>query len=449
MNYLKNIPGHFLFGQALEMKNEGVSFYERLHREHGDAVKARLFWKDFYLFFHPEHIKEVLQDKPDIFIKGDQYNQLRHMMGLGLLTSEGEEWERQRRLLNPLFGKKGLDILLEQIKLATSEFLSQFNEKNTNVDVDWSRKLFDYSLQVAMKSFFGSQLNEDEMNQMAVDSYQTMRFISRRMTSVLPLPLSLPTAEHRQFKSSLSNIKSVVERTYEHKKAFLETHPDSLSKDMLDLLISAEDEDKYRLSKSQVFDQVLSFLIAGHETTAQTLGWLFFLLAKNPHIQSKIITECEKNNYEFSSSNSLANYPYLEAVINETMRLYPAGWVIARNSKEADSVGNFHVAKNKVVAVCPFVAHRDQRWWVNPHEFQPERFLDQEQMDRLPKGAFVPFSIGRRNCIGSRFAQIEMMVLIIEFFKKFTLSTTLGEIGVKGFVTLKNAEPIIVKIYYR
>jgi cytochrome P450 len=176
---------------------------------------------------------------------------------------------------------------------------------------------------------------------------------------------------------------------------------------------------------------------------------LFFLLAKNPHIQSKIITECEKNNYEFLSSNSLANYPYLEAVINETMRLYPAGWVIARNSKEADSVGNFHVAKNKVVAVCPFVAHRDQRWWVNPHEFQPERFLDQEQMDRLPKGAFVPFSIGRRNCIGSRFAQIEMMVLIIEFFKKFTLSTTLGEIGVKGFVTLKNAEPIIVKIHYR
>ena len=172
-------------------------------------------------------------------------------------------------------------------------------------------------------------------------------------------------------------------------------------------------------------------------------------MAKNPHIQTKVIAECEKNNFNFSSFNSLASYPFIDAVINETMRLYPAGWVIARNSKVSDSVGNNFVAKNKVVAVCPYVTHLDQRWWKNPHEFNPERFLDQEQMDKLPRGAFVPFSIGRRNCIGSRFAQIEMMILIIEFFKKFTLSTQLGEVGVKGFVTLKNAEPIIVKIYYR
>lgn len=424
------------------MKNEGVGFYTRVAREHGDAVSARIGWKKFYIFFHPDHIREVLQEKSDVYIKGDQYNQLRHLLGSGLLTSEGKDWEKQRRLLNPIFGKSGLDILLGHIKKSSSAFIQTIPLEE---EIDWSRKMFDYALDVAVTSFFGSSLDYSKLDQMAVDSHICMRFVSKRMTNLMNLPLSIPTKEHRNFLRSLNNIKSEIERIYDYKTK----HPADISKDLLDLLITAQDEDRWKLTKEEVFDQVMSFLIAGHETTALSMSWLFYMLAKNPHYQDKIIAELEGNNYTFESSNDLTKYPFLNAVISETMRLYPAGWIIARNSTQEDSVGKWKVEKDRVVAVCPFVSHRDPRWWERPEEFYPERFLDEEKIKNLPKGAYVPFSIGKRNCIGARFSLMEIMVLCIDFFKVYRISTVQPHVGVKGFVTLKTDRPVKATIHRR
>jgi cytochrome P450 len=438
MNSPKKIFSGHILGNLSEMKNEGVGFYTRMNREHGDAIEARIGWKKFYVFFHPDHIREVLSDKADIFVKGEQYNQLRHLLGDGLLTSAGPEWEKQRRLLNPIFGKAGLDILLKLIQKSSKEF----NENLlSEVEIDWTKSMFDFSLSVAMSSFFGSNLNQQKMDQMAADTHTCMRFVSKRMTGVFNLPLFLPTREHKKFKLALNHIRSEVERIYDEKKLFNKNETNEVS-DLLDLLISAQDEDKYKLSKAQVFDQVMSFLIAGHETTAITMGWLFFLLAKNPHYQDVLIKEFEKNNYEFNSSSSLSEYPFLEAVISETMRLYPAGWIIARNSLSDNSVGGLKVKSGRVVAVCPYVAHRDSRWWSQADKFWPERFLDKVFISNLPKGAYVPFSMGKRNCIGARFSQIEIMVFTIDFFKKFKVTTKQDFVGVKGFVTLKTDRPI-------
>ncbi len=442
LNSPPEIDKHSLFGSLFQMKNEGVAFYTRVAKEHGDAVVARIGWKRFYLFFHPDHIREVLQEKDEVYIKGEQYNQLRYLMGTGLLTSEGDEWQKQRRLLNPVFGKSGLDILLGHIKKSSAAFVQQIPIEE---ELDWSRKMFDYALDVAVASFFGSNMTPEKMDLMAEDTHNCMRFVSKRMTTLINLPLYIPTKEHRKFKKSLHNIKNEIERIYDERTK----SPSEQSKDLLDLLITAQDEDKWKLSKSEVFDQVMSFLIAGHETTALTMSWLFYMLAKNPHYQDRIIAELEAGNYQFESSSDLNKYPFLNAVISETMRLYPAGWVIARNSVKEDSVGEWKVEKNRVVAVCPFVSHRDPRWWEKADEFYPERFLDEEKIKNLPRGAYVPFSIGKRNCIGSRFSLLEITILCLDFFKNYRISTTQEHVGVKGFVTLKTDRPVRATIHRR
>ncbi|MBY0415378.1 MAG: cytochrome P450, partial [Bdellovibrionales bacterium] len=163
------IPGNLVLGNLLQMKDEGVHFYPRVAKTYGDAVVGRVGWKRFHIFFHPDQLKEVLSDKEDIYVKGAQYNQLRHLLGTGLLTSQGDTWEKQRRLLNPLFGKNGLDILLVHINLAAEKFILTLKPE---IELDWSRKMFDYTLEVAMTSFFGSNLKVEKLDDMAKDTHE-------------------------------------------------------------------------------------------------------------------------------------------------------------------------------------------------------------------------------------------------------------------------------------
>lgn len=430
------IQGHFLFGHLFQVKNEGIKFYERMARENGDAFRLKILHKTYYLFLHPDYNKEILADKSDIFVKGTQYNSLRLILGNGLLTSEGAQWAKQRKILNPLFGKEGMNVLLKHI---TAVSAAKVTGLKTGEVMDCSKLMFNYTIEVAIRSFFGTSLNEELIEQFNRTSINCIRTISRRMANVYSLPLFVPTAENREFKKSLIFLKNTVSDIYQSRIA-----REKNQNDMLDMLIAAQDDDSSKLSLDEIFDQILTFLFAGHETTAISMTWLFYSLAQNPAIQQKIIAECEANDFQFESSLSLGNYPYLTTVINETLRLYPAGWVIARDINADSTVGNFKVKKGSVIAVSPYLSQRDPRWWKNPLEFNPDRFTDD-----TVKNAFLPFSLGKRNCIGARFAMIEMAVFCVHFFKHYTVSSETENVGVKGYVTLKPDRPISISINKR
>lgn len=425
----------------MQAKREGVYFYLRMNREHGDALRLKFAHKTVYLFLNPDHNKEVLVDKADQFIKGAQYEPLRLLLGNGLLTSIGKDWSTQRRMLNPLFGKEGMDILLTHIDFISKKYSTPL----TGSEINWTKYMFEFTLEVAFASFFGANFNEHQKNDLLKASSTCIRLISKRMSNIFNLPMALPTREHRQFRKSFLYLKKIVNEIY---TARLNTS-ESESKDMLDLLMKAVDPENgnKKLTRDQVWDQILSFLIAGHETTALTLSWFFHLLAKHPDIQEKIAAELSANNFEFKNSLSLSQYPYLMATINETMRLYPSGWILARSSSEDASVGGFMVKKGCTVAVSPLVTHRDPRWWTNPEEFIPERFLEGHALfNQAPKNAFIPFSIGKRNCIGARFALLEIALFSIHFFKNNRVETSQGEILMKGFVTLKSEKHFQIKV---
>lgn len=423
----------------MDAKNEGVYFYLRMGREHGDALQLRFAHVNLYLFLHPDHNREILVDKADQFIKGKQYDSLRMLLGNGLLTSTGKDWAMQRKLMNPLFGKDGMDVLLTHINRITKKYADHVT---LNHEFDWTKYMFDLTLEVAFASFFGKSFADKDLDKLVQASFTCIRFVSRRMSNLINPPVFLPLRDNQDFKQSYQYLKSTVGSIYNARLLAEEAPP----RDLLDLLMKAEDNG-IKLSQSQVWDQILSFMMAGHETTALTMSWLFYYLAQHPEAQEKIAEECKKNEYKFENSLAINQYPYLNAVLNETMRLNPAGWIISREAAEDSTIGDYKIKKGQVMAVSPLVTHRDPRWWTDPDTFIPERFLEGHELyNKAPKSAFLPFSLGKRNCIGARFAVLEMALLCIHFFKDHRVETTQKNVRMKGYVTLKPDKNIRVTV---
>jgi cytochrome P450 len=433
------VPGNFLLGHLLDAKNEGVYFYLRMGKEHGDALQIRFAHQNLYLFLNPEHNREILVEKADQFIKGKQYDSLRLLLGNGLLTSSGSDWTAQRRMLNPLFGKEGMDVLLNHINRIAKKYA---DHATINHEIDWTKYMFDLTLEVAFASFFGKSFADRDLDKLVQASFTCVRFVSRRMSNFVNPPVFLPTKENQDFKKSFHFLKSTVSSIYNSRLMNEEAPP----KDLLDLLMKAEDGNK-KLSQDEIWDQILSFMMAGHETTALTMSWLFYYLARHPEVQEKIAEECKKNEFKFENSLSITHYPYLSAVINEIMRLYPAGWILAREAAEDSTIGEFKIKKGQVLAVSPLFTHRDPRWWKNPDDFIPERFLEGHELyNKAPKNAYLPFSIGKRNCIGARFAVLEIALLCIHFFKEHRVETNQKNVRMKAYVTLKPDKNIRVTV---
>lgn len=263
------VKGTFLLGHLLNAKKEGVHFYSRMNREHGDALKLKIVQKTYYLFLNPEYNREILVDNPDQFIKGKQYNPLRLLLGNGLLTSEGKKWSNQRRMLNPLFGREAMDLLLVHIDRISQKYSDHVE---INSDINWTKYMFDYTLEVAIASFFGSNFPDQKRIRFTEASHRCIRFVSKRMSNFFSPPLILPFKEHILLKKTFLYLKSAVEDIYNLRLKNTELP----SRDMLDLLMRAEDEEsgeRKTLSRVEVWDQILSFMIAGHETTALTMSW--------------------------------------------------------------------------------------------------------------------------------------------------------------------------------
>jgi cytochrome P450 len=263
------IKGKFLFGHLMAAKKEGVYFYLRMSKEHGDVLRLKFGHQTVYLFLNPEHNKEVLVDKPDQFIKGVQYEPLRLLLGNGLLTSTGKDWSAQRRMLNPLFGKEGMDILLTHI----NRISEKYSNPKINGEMNWTKYMFEYTLEVAFTSFFGANFLEDQKVELLKASSDCIRLVSKRMSNIINPPIYFPLKEHRQFRKSFLYLKKTVEGIYNSRLQL----SDSPSKDLLDLLMKAQDSESgnKKLTRDEIWDQILSFLIAGHETTALTHELVF------------------------------------------------------------------------------------------------------------------------------------------------------------------------------
>jgi len=330
-----------------------------------------------------------------------------------------------------------------------STYTSQFTEDWQGGTRDISDDMFKLTMYIVSKTLFDTDMNQ--MQRGADDIGNTMevvqREINRRFHQLVVLPDWIPTLGNVRLLKARKKLHKTISSMIEAKLNTKSTDSET-SDDMMSMLLDARYEDGSKMDTRLVMDELVTLFVAGHETTSNALTWTFYLLAKHPEIQSKLHQELDsvlgKNDAQFSH---IADLPYTEMVIKESMRLLPPVWVLnTRQANEDIDVNGFHFPKDKVVFLSPYANHRNPRYFEDPTRFDPERF-SAEREKSIPKHAYIPFGSGPRVCIGQSFAMMEAKIILATIMRKFTLSLDDNlEYSPQALITLSNKNGMQVKL---
>ncbi|MDX1696493.1 MAG: cytochrome P450, partial [Ketobacteraceae bacterium] len=325
----------------------------------------------------------------------------------GLITSEGKHWQKQRKLLNPFFTQRSLKIIYSDIVESNRAMNARWNQKYTQGEVfDVSQEIFRLALDVVGRSLFGQEL-ADQQEKISGWTDVFLEYLVKIPVPIISEPW-FPSPINLKMKKALSELEEFCRGIIQARKSDPKKHDDFLQE-----LIDAEDEDSHeRMTEQELVEEIISFLLAGHETTAHAISWTLFHLSQNPECLSKardeIASISPSGEPAFEDLNKLE---YVSAIIKEVLRLNPTAWVITRAASEDQELGNAHIRKGEMVLFTPYTLHRNPKYWDEPEVFRPERFLDESSKTRH-RFAYIPFGGGPRICIGNNFAMIEMIYTI-------------------------------------
>ncbi len=374
----------------------------------------------------PEFIEYVLKDHHSNFAKSELSTKTAaRLFGKGLLFSNGGVWLKQRRLIQPAFHHAKIQTLLENISNTGSEHIKAFPE-GQNIDIyDLMHKL---SFSVLIRSLFDIQL-----------SPEMIKVLSESFTDIQDFLLKDVNQPYRKlfYPFNQSN-KKVVEKSRMIRRIVNEIiqkrrNESEMRNDLLDMLLQARHEDSgAALSEQQITDEILVLLFAGHETTANTLSWILYLLASHPEKLEKLEKRLSKINLYDSTKEE-----FLNAVISESMRLYPAAWMTERVALEDDRFGEFHFPKGTIIIPFFYGLHRNRNYWEDESIFNPERFMFPDPAKSKKVKNYFPFGAGPRMCIGNNFAMAEMAIILFLILKEFNISPAKEKPGMWPLITLR------------
>jgi cytochrome P450 len=407
----------FFSGLRSPLRKDPLSFITRAAREYGDIVCLRFFNIRTYLLFHPDQIEDVLINNSKKFIKGRVLRANRHLFGNGLLTSEGEFWLRQRRMMQPAFHRNRIANYASTMTDCATKLLQSWQP---NQQLDLHQAMMRLTLQIVGKTLFHSDVQRDAP-QVGENLHVLLEYTSdfRRM---MMTPRWLPTHRNLQAKRAVRELTQIIDRIIEQRRADKDD-----AGDLLSLLIHAQDEDGSRMTTQQLRDEALTLFLAGHETTASTLSWTWMLLAQNPQVEQKFHAELASVlNGRTPTLDDLPRLTYTNQILMESMRLYPPAWAIARLAIEDHQLGGFPVPKGTGTAAVSWVVHRDPRWYDNPELFFPERWQGGDLLKKIPRFAYFPFGFGPRQCIGNSFALMEAQLVLATIAQHFRFTLEPG-----------------------
>lgn len=433
-------PSNMLFTGGLPKDvSEQIDFYNSLVRKYGDYVKVNVMpGFTFYLIVDPAGIEHILQTHQLKYRKPDRFN---HAFGViagnGLVTSEGSFWMRQRRLMQPGFRKESLVALTEMMSKNIQWLLSQWDEMPDGSVIDLSFEMMRLTLKNVGMALFGLDIS-DQSSKIGPNLLRAFEHARYKLNAPVALPEWLPTQQNREFKQARQALDEVVSKIIaDHKVNAIE------GSDLLSALIAVQDADTgERMTDAQLRDEVITLLIAGHDTVGAALCWAFILLSQNQRKREILNQQVRalKNRYPIWSD--IETMPYVKCVFDEALRLYPPAWGQPREALEDDIVEGFLIEKGHMISLCQFINHRDPRWWKDPEAFIPERFNGQHEGDR-PKYSYFPFGGGSRMCIGNHFATMEAMLAIAAIAQKYDLDLVPDqEIKMDFTFTLKPKVPV-------
>ena len=383
-------------------------FVGRRFARYGDVYFAPAKGVGLYVVRHPAQLREVLITHADAYAKSHSaLESLSVLLGDGLLTSDGEVWRRHRRILNPAFSRQAISAAVPRMVAETERTAARFGRGQS---FDATFEMTDLTLRIVGHALLGIDL-EDEVRVVgrSMSTLQTALAVPRSLPAVARWPVE--QVVHR----AVSELDRVIERVVHNRRS-----KPSAQVDLLQMLLDATDPENkdVHLSAREVRDELVTFLLAGHETTSNTLAWALYLLAKHPEVMRACQAEVDAVLAgRTCKSEDLERLTLVEQVIKETMRLYPPAYILARRAISDTTIGDYAVAAGSEVVLWIYFTHRDERWFPKAEQFDPARF-NKESEEARPKLAYLPFGAGGRACIGKVFASVEASVALATLLKR-------------------------------
>ncbi|QRG68483.1 cytochrome P450 [Brevibacillus choshinensis] len=407
----KGLP---ITGNLLAFRRNPLEFIQSSAKTHGDVALLRFGPKrNVYLLTNPDQIKEVLVTKQGHFRKGKGLQVARAVVGDGILTSEGKKHLRQRRLMQPAFHRERIATYGNVMVQQGVELMQEWKDGEVR---DIHHDMMKVTLAIITATMFGKSVKEgaDEIGH-AIDI--GLKYVANKASSFIDIPLSVPTRSNRQFLESNETLDKTIYSLIEERRSSGET-----GADLLGMLLAARDEDDGQgMTDEQVRDEVMTIFVAGHETTANTMSWIFYLLATHPEVEKKLHDELATVlGGKLPTVEDLPQLTYTSLIVQETLRLYPAAWTINREVVEEVEIGGRMYQPGETLMMSQYVMHRDERFYENPNEFIPERFAG-DLLKQIPAYAYFPFGGGPRVCIGNNFALMEAALLLATIAQRYRM----------------------------
>lgn len=407
--------GPAVLGTLIGLKRNPLRVLYQATLRYGSVVRFPLAHRTFYLVTEPDHVQYVLQDHAHNFTKRTRtYRKLSSLVGNGLLTSEGDDWYRQRMMIQPVFHRSHIACLDGVVTDLTLEMLQDwFGYFKRDQPFDLTRSMTRLTLAVVGRALLGTE-HPGRTRAIEQTIGEVVTGISRRIESMVDFGTFIPTPASRRLARSQSTLNALVDAIIAERKS----HPVDRV-DILSRLVSMNSSSRELTEDELIRDQIMTFLMAGHETTASALSWIFYLLAQNPECGERLSAELkDRLDGETPTYQHLQELSYTHQVVLEALRLYPPVWLIERHTESDDLLGGFEIPAGTTLALSQYVTHRHPDYWNHPGTFIPDRFEALHNRDRH-RYAYFPFGGAARHCIGDSFAMMEMQLILATVWQHY------------------------------
>ena len=396
--------GGRLLGNLPEIRRDPLAFLSRIGADYGDIVRIRLGPLNAFVLNHPDDIEHVLITHQRRFVKGRTLSRARRLFGNGLLTSDGALHTRQRRLVQPVFHRARLDEYAAIMATAAADRRDTWYAGDA---IDIAAEMNRLTLTITARLLFGT-----DGDRVAAQIGDALHIVSSHLeVAVLPFAFVdlLPLPHGRRFRAARQTLNRAIYEVIERRRRDGQERDDVVS-----LLMAARDEsDGAAMSGEQLRDELVTLLLASHETTANALGWTWYLLSGHPDVAARMHSEIDVvvGGDRLPTAADVQDLSFTRMVLAESMRLYPPAWLIARVAVEDHDVRGYTIPRGAIVVLSPWIVHRNSTHFPEPERFDPDRWWPERQHGR-PRFAYFPFGGGSRGCMGEAFAWIEGVLLL-------------------------------------
>ncbi len=423
---LPQTSGRPVFGHFPDLIRTGMFPLLRDHWvRHGDAFKIKVGGKHMAAFIHPDAVETILVSKRQHFFKGGSYDEIRHLVGDGVLTVEGDKWKQQRRTIQPCMNRSFLKGFAEPMVQASVDLVDEWAEAGES-SMDIYPQMLHLALRILGQTLFGIDLR-DSADVSTRAFTVTLETVSQRGNTIYAPPLSWPTRANRRFRKALGELDEIVYAMIRGRAEAME-RGEACPTDLISMLLEARDENGEPMDHRLARDEIITMFLAGHETTALALTWTWYLLAMHPEVEQRLHEELEQVlGGREPTFDDLPALKYTKCILQESMRVCPPVWSGARDVVEDTDIQGYAVRKGELAIYVPYLTHRHPEFWSRPEAFMPERF-EPDQAKGRHKFAYLPFSAGPRACVGNHFTMIEAQLAIAVIAQRYRFDLRPGHV---------------------